>query len=67
MSGGAVIDKSGSVIGIVVNGTGRAAGVLSIENFLQTFFSRSPRPGSRPALSLSPAETPLYLDQSIAP
>ncbi|HEY6199453.1 MAG TPA: serine protease [Candidatus Binatia bacterium] len=67
MSGGAVIDKTGSVIGIVVNGGGRAAGVLSIENFIETFFSRSAHPGSRPALSLSPAETPLYLDQSISP
>ena len=66
MSGGAVIDKTGSVIGIVVNSGGRAAGVLSIENFLRTFFSRSPHAGSRPALSLSPAEIPLYLDQTIS-
>jgi len=66
MSGGAVIDKTGTVIGIVVNSGGRAAGVLSIENFLGTFFSRSPHPGSRPALSLAPAEIPLYLNQSIS-
>lgn len=66
MSGGAVIDKNGSVIGIVVNSGAHAAGVLSIENFLGTFFSRSPHAGSRPALSLSPAEIPLYLKQTIS-
>ncbi|HEY1266204.1 MAG TPA: serine protease [Candidatus Binatia bacterium] len=66
MSGGAVIDKTGSVIGIVVNAGGRAAGVLSIENLLGTFFSRLPDPGSRPALSLAPAGIPLYLDHTIS-
>src|SRR5581483_3363030 len=66
MSGGAVIDKSGSVIGIVVNSGGRAAGVLSIENLLGTFFSRLPQPGSRPALSLAPAGVPLYLGHTIS-
>jgi trypsin-like peptidase len=61
MSGGAVIDFSGSVIGIVVNASGRNAGVLSIENFLETFFSKSPVAGAPPAVLLAPTKTPLYL------
>jgi hypothetical protein len=66
MSGGAVIDQTGNVIGIVVNSGAHAAGVLSIENVLETFFSRSPHPDGRPALSLSPTEIPLYLDPTIS-
>ncbi|HEY3303160.1 MAG TPA: serine protease [Candidatus Binatia bacterium] len=61
MSGGAVVDFSGNVVGVIVNGDARTAGVLSIENFLETFFSRSPAPGKRPAVFLGPAKTPLYL------
>ncbi|MGH7831366.1 MAG: S1 family peptidase, partial [Candidatus Binatia bacterium] len=61
MSGGAVIDLSGSVIGVVVNGDAKTAGVLSIENFLETFFSRSARPAAQPAVFLAPTKTPLYL------
>jgi hypothetical protein len=61
MSGGAVVDGSGNVIGLIVNGNGRTAGVLSIENFLETFFSRSAEPGARPAVFLTPTNAPLYL------
>jgi hypothetical protein len=61
MSGGAVIDFSGSVIGIVVNASGRNAGILSIENFLETFFSKFPIAGAVPAVLLTPTKTPLYL------
>ncbi len=61
MSGGAVVDLSGSLVGLVVNGNSSTAGVLSIENLLETFFSRKPRPGNNPAVSLTPTETLLYL------
>ncbi|MBI2358445.1 MAG: trypsin-like peptidase domain-containing protein [Deltaproteobacteria bacterium] len=61
MSGGPVIDLSGSVIGVVVNGDARTAGILSLENFLETFFSRSAKPGVQPAVVLTPTKTPLYL------
>jgi hypothetical protein len=61
MSGGAVIDFSGRVVGVIVNGDARTAGILSIENFLETFFSRSARPGAQPAVFLIPTNAPLYL------
>jgi len=61
MSGGAVVDPSGYVVGLVVNGNHNTAGVLSIENILSTFFSRAGNPGARPALLLNPRDTPLYL------
>jgi hypothetical protein len=61
MSGGAVIDASGHPIGIVVNGNNNTAGVLSIENILETFFSRQGNSGAQPALLLAPTRTPLYL------
>jgi hypothetical protein len=64
MSGGAVIEPSGSIVGVVVNGDSRTAGVLSIENFLETFFSRSAPPGTPPAVVLAPTNTPLYLKES---
>jgi hypothetical protein len=67
MSGGAVVDFYGNVVGMVVNGAARTAGVLSIENFLATFFSRSAKPGARPAVFLSPTRTPLYLRDSAEP
>lgn len=69
MSGGAVVDAAGYVIGLVVNGNQNTAGVLSIENILSTFFSRFGRSGAEPAVLVGPAETPLYLkwDNDAAP
>lgn len=61
MSGGPVIDPSGYVVGIVVNGNNRTAGVLSIENVLETFFSRSRASDISQFVVLSPTNTPLYL------
>jgi len=61
MSGGVVVDASGFVIGLVVNGNRTTAGVLSIENVLSTFFSRENITGASPSILLQPTETPLYL------
>jgi hypothetical protein len=61
MSGGAVVDTSGYVIGLVVNGNETTAGVLSIENILSTFFSRTGGSGAHPAVLLNPTDTPLFL------
>ena len=61
MSGGAVVDESGYVVGLVVNGNQTTAGILSIENILSTFFSRVGSAGVRPAVLLNPTDTPLYL------
>jgi hypothetical protein len=61
MSGGVVLDTSGYPIGIVVNGSENTAGVLSIENILENFFSRDSQNGIPPALKLQPTNTPLYL------
>jgi len=61
MSGGAVIDSSGQVIGLVVNGDRGTAGVLSIENVLSTFFSRLRSSKDYPAVILNPTAIPLYL------
>lgn len=61
MSGGAVIEASGDVLGLVVNQGGGSAGVLSMENLLATFFSRTAKPGTEPVILLRPSETPLYL------
>jgi Trypsin-like peptidase domain len=63
MSGGAVVDSSGYVVGLVVNGNHTTAGILSIENILSTFFSRVGSFGVRPAVLLKPTDTPLYLKQ----
>jgi hypothetical protein len=63
MSGGAVVDSSGFVVGLVVSGNHNTAGILSIENILSTFFSRAGSFGVRPALLLKPTDTPLYLKQ----
>jgi hypothetical protein len=63
MSGGAVVDSSGYVVGLVVNGNRNTAGILSIENILATFFSRAGGAGARPAVLLNPTETPLFLKQ----
>jgi hypothetical protein len=63
MSGGAVVDPSGYVVGLVVNGNHNTAGILSIENILSTFFSRAGNSQARPALLLNPTDTPLYLKQ----
>lgn len=61
MSGGVVLDARGSPIGIVVNGSDNTAGVLSIENILETFFSRFEQSGTTPTLLLEPTRAPLYL------
>ena len=63
MSGGPVIDSSGYLIGIVVTGGDNNAGVLSIENVLETFFSRSATE-TYPSFTLAPTQTPLYLKRS---
>ncbi len=64
MSGGPVIDSAGYVVGVVVNGNSNTAGVLSIENVLETFFSRVAEPGARHSVTLAPTQTPLYLKGS---
>ncbi|MGH7845540.1 MAG: S1 family peptidase [Candidatus Binatia bacterium] len=64
MSGGAVIDSSGFVVGLLVNGDARTAGVLSIENVLETFFSRSKVSGGSDAVILNPTRSPLYLKKT---
>jgi S1-C subfamily serine protease len=61
MSGGPVVDASGNIIGLVVNGNRDTAGILSIENVLANFFSRVGKAKERPAVILNPTETPLYL------
>ena len=66
MSGGAAVDSSGSLVGVVVNGNENTAGILSIENILETFFSRAGKPGSRPSIILTPTKTPLYLKENPA-
>ena len=64
MSGGAVIDAAGSLVGIVVNGNSNTVGILSIENIVENFFSRTGRSGASPAVILTPTETPLYLREN---
>jgi len=64
MSGGAVVDAAGSLVGVVVNGNRNTAGILSIENVMETFFSRIGRLGASPAIILTPTETPLYLREN---
>lgn len=64
MSGGPVIDAAGRLVGLVVNGNRNTAGILSIENVLETFFSRSGNPGAAPAVILTPTQTPLYLREN---
>jgi hypothetical protein len=61
MSGGVVLDALGHPVGIVVNGNQNTAGILSIENVLETFFSRTPHSESQPRVILTPTQTPLYL------
>jgi hypothetical protein len=63
MSGGAVADIDGNLVGVVVNGSRNAAGILSIENILETFFSKTGQAGTAPAMFLSPKKTPLFLRQ----
>ena len=64
MSGGAVADAAGTLVGVVVNGNSNTAGILSIENVVETFFSRAGESGARPAVRLTPTETPLYLREN---
>jgi S1-C subfamily serine protease len=61
MSGGAVVDADGFVVGLVVNGHANTTGVLSIENVLENFTSRSNRVGDQRAVILVPTKIPLYL------
>jgi hypothetical protein len=61
MSGGAVVDADGFVVGLVVNGHATTTGVLSIENVLENFTSRSNVLGGEPAVILTPTKVPLYL------
>jgi trypsin-like peptidase len=61
MSGGAVIETTGDVLGLVVNQGGGSAGILSMPNLLDTFFSRTANPDTKPAILLRPSDTPLYL------
>ncbi|HET8563080.1 MAG TPA: serine protease [Candidatus Binatia bacterium] len=60
MSGGPVADSSSYLVGIVVTGDNNNAGVLSVENVLETFFSRSAS-GTYPSFTLMTTERPLYL------
>jgi cell shape-determining protein MreC len=64
MSGGAVVDSTGSLVGIVVNGGKNTAAILSIENIMENFFSRNGKSGASPAVILTPNETPLYLREN---
>jgi S1-C subfamily serine protease len=61
MSGGAVVDADGFVVGLVVNGHANTTGVLSIENVLENFTSRSESHGGDRAVILVPTRVPLYL------
>jgi hypothetical protein len=61
MSGGVVLDAGGNPVGMVVNGNDNTAGVLSIENILENFFSRREQADDKPAIFLAPNRTPLYL------
>jgi hypothetical protein len=61
MSGGAVVDADGFVVGLVVNGHANTTGVLSIENVLENFTSRSNMLGGDKAVVLTPTKVPLYL------
>lgn len=61
MSGGAVVDEDGFVVGLVVNGHANTTGVLSIENVLENFTSRSDVLGGERAVILIPTKVPLYL------
>jgi hypothetical protein len=51
-------------VGVVVNGNRNTAGILSIENILETFFSRNGKAGASPSILLTPTETPLYLRET---
>jgi S1-C subfamily serine protease len=61
MSGGAVVDADGFVVGLVVNGHANTTGVLSIENVLENFTSRSDSVGGQRAVILIPTKIPLFL------
>jgi S1-C subfamily serine protease len=61
MSGGAVVDGDGFVVGMIVNGNADTTGVLSIENVLENFTSRSKHVGAQRAVILVPTKVPLYV------
>ncbi len=61
MSGGAVVDAEGFVVGMIVNGNANTTGVLSIENVLENFTSRSKHVGAQRAVTLVPTKVPLYV------
>jgi hypothetical protein len=65
MSGGAVVDADGFVVGLVVNGHANTMGVLSIENVLENFTSRSKNFGEGRAVILVPTKIPLYLKREL--
>jgi len=67
MSGGPVVDAAGYVVGMVVNGNQESAAVISIENVLSTFFSRTSEAQEKPAVRLAPSQTPLYLRSGDTP
>jgi hypothetical protein len=60
MSGGPVVDASGYLVGIVVTGDNNNTGILSIENVLVTFFSRSGT-GTDASFTLKPTQRLRYL------
>lgn len=64
MSGGVVVDAAGHPVGVVVNGNRNTAGILSIENVLETFFSRNRESESQPQVILTPTRTPLFLKRT---
>jgi hypothetical protein len=64
MSGGAVVDAAGSLVGVIVNGGRNTVGILSIENIIENFFSRIGKLGASPAVILTPTEIPLYLREN---
>jgi hypothetical protein len=64
MSGGPVVDAEGFLVGLVVNGKDNTTGILSIENVLETFLSRSDDAGGKQAVSLTPTNASLYLKKS---
>jgi len=59
-----VVDALGHPVGVVVNGNQNTAGILSIENVLDTFFSRKRESESQLKVILAPNSTPLFLKRA---